>query len=317
MDVENDKDLLPYEKIAAADISVGSRWLVESLWLQSACGILGGQPKCCKTWLGLDLAVSIASATPCLGRFNVLDPGPTLVYLAEDSGPQVRARVDAICSSRGIAIDSLDLSLITSPYLRLDTERDQTKLARTIEKIQPRFLLLDPLVRLHRLDENNAREISGLLGFLRELERRYRVAIMLTHHASKRAGSRPGQSLRGSSDLHAFGDSNLYLSRTSHDITLTIEHRAAASLQPLSLRLDDSNNKPHLVIHDGSQPTRTLEVDLRARVIDALQAAHGPISRTELRSQLRVNNQRLGQVITELQAAGQIVIASDGLRSTL
>jgi hypothetical protein len=56
MDVENDKDLLPYEKIAAADIPSGSRWLVESLWLESACGILGGQPKCCKTWLGLDLA---------------------------------------------------------------------------------------------------------------------------------------------------------------------------------------------------------------------------------------------------------------------
>lgn len=317
MDVKQHDDLLPYEKIAAAEIPTGSRWLVEHLWLQSACGILGGQPKCCKTWLGLDLAVSIASATPCLGRFNVLDPGPTLVYLAEDSGAQVRARVDAICSSRGIEIDILDLSIITSPSLRLDTEADQMKLGRTIEKLRPRFLLLDPLVRLHRLDENNAREISGLLGFLRELERRYRVAIMLTHHASKRASSRPGQSLRGSSDLHAFGDSNLYLSRTSHDITLTIEHRAAASLQPLSLRLDDSSNKPHLVINDGDKADRPLEKDLKARVIKALQAAHGSITRTELRSQLRVNNQRLGQAITELQVSGQIALTTEGLRTTL
>jgi len=99
MDVENDKDLLPYEKIAAADIPSGSRWLVESLWLESACGILGGQPKCCKTWLGLDLAVSIASPPPCLGRINVLDPGPTLVYLAEDSGPLGSGR-GAVTKSR-------------------------------------------------------------------------------------------------------------------------------------------------------------------------------------------------------------------------
>lgn len=315
MDVEQDKNLLTYEKIAAADVPTGSRWLVESLWLQSACGILGGQPKCCKTWLGLDLAVSIASATPCLGRFEVLDPGPVLVFLAEDSGAQVRARVEAICSSRNISIDDLELFIITSPSLRLDTEADQRKLSHTVEKLKPRFLLLDPLVRLHRLDENNAREISGLLGFLRELERSYSVSIMLTHHASKRANSRPGQSLRGSSDLHAFGDSNLYLSRTAQDITLTIEHRAAASIQPLGLQLDDSENRPHLVIKDGFQTSSPPNTDLKTRVIALLGAAAGPVPRTQLRAQLQVNNQRLGQTISELQSSGKIVITPQGLEA--
>lgn len=316
MDVRQEKDLLTYEKIATADIPTGSRWLVENLWLQSACGILGGQPKCCKTWLGLDMAVSIASATPCLGRFEVLDPGPVLVFLAEDSGAQVRARVEGICNSRNISIDDLELFIITSPSLRLDTEVDQKKLAHTVEKLKPRFLLLDPLVRLHRLDENNAREISGLLGFLRGLERSHAVSIMLTHHASKRANSRPGQSLRGSSDLHAFGDSNLYLSRSAQDITMTIEHRAAASIQPLSLLLDDSENRPHLVIKDGLEKNLTIDTDLKTRVIASLQKALGPITRTQLRSQLRVNNQRLGQSISELQASGKIVITSEGLQVT-
>ena len=49
--------------------------------------------------LHLDLAVSIASPTPCLGRINVLDPGPTLVYLAEDSGPLGSGR-GAVTKSR-------------------------------------------------------------------------------------------------------------------------------------------------------------------------------------------------------------------------
>jgi RecA-family ATPase len=60
-------------------------WLVEQLWSRSGVGIVGGAPKCCKSWLGLELAVAVASATPCLGRFNVQAPGPVLVYLAEDS----------------------------------------------------------------------------------------------------------------------------------------------------------------------------------------------------------------------------------------
>ena len=46
-------------------------WLIEPLWAQYAVGIIGGAPKCCKSWLGLDMALSVASATPCLGRFAV------------------------------------------------------------------------------------------------------------------------------------------------------------------------------------------------------------------------------------------------------
>lgn len=48
-----------------------------------------------------------------------------------------------------------------------DDHDDQSKLDATIAKLNTRVGLLDPLVRLHRLDENNAREISGLLGFIR------------------------------------------------------------------------------------------------------------------------------------------------------
>lgn len=31
------------------------RWLVESLWGEFSVGVIGGAPKCAKTWLGLDL----------------------------------------------------------------------------------------------------------------------------------------------------------------------------------------------------------------------------------------------------------------------
>ena len=57
------------------------RWLVQQLWGESAVGIIGGAPKCCKTWLGLDLALSVATGTACLGKYAVPQPGPVLVYL--------------------------------------------------------------------------------------------------------------------------------------------------------------------------------------------------------------------------------------------
>lgn len=45
------------------------RWLVEDLWPVEGVGIVGGQAKSWKTWLALDLAVSVASNTPCIGAF--------------------------------------------------------------------------------------------------------------------------------------------------------------------------------------------------------------------------------------------------------
>jgi AAA domain len=59
------------------------RWLVDRLWSEEAVGIIGGEPKCCKSFLALDLAVSIAAGTPCLRRFAVQRPGRVLLYAAE------------------------------------------------------------------------------------------------------------------------------------------------------------------------------------------------------------------------------------------
>ena len=53
--------------------------------------------------------------------------------------------------------------------------------------------------------------------------------------------------LRGSSEFHAWGDSNLYLRRNrdlreSGDITLTIEHRAAPAMPSVTLELAQRAN---------------------------------------------------------------------------
>ncbi len=68
------------------------RWLVTGLWAEEAVGIVGGEPKCCKSFLALDLAVSVAAGTPCLRRFPVSRAGRGLLYAAEDALHVVRRR---------------------------------------------------------------------------------------------------------------------------------------------------------------------------------------------------------------------------------
>jgi len=136
------------------------RWLVAGLWSEQAVGIVGGEPKCCKSFLALDLAVSVASGTPCLRRFVVPKAGRVLLYAAEDALHIVRRRLDGIAVAAGAMLANLDIQVITVPALRLDLEVDRRNLAETVDRLRPRLLILDPFVRLHRIDENASGEVA-------------------------------------------------------------------------------------------------------------------------------------------------------------
>jgi len=158
------------------------------MWLEEAVGIVGGEPKCCKSFLALDLAVSVASGAACLRHFEVPHPGRVLLYAAEDALHIVRGRLEGICAAAGCALQELDRQVITAPTLRIDQAADRTRLQQTVEQLQPRLLILDPFVRLHRIDENASGEVAPLLAYLRELQRRYALAVLLVHHAKKGGG---------------------------------------------------------------------------------------------------------------------------------
>src|ERR1035438_3045848 len=76
--------LLPVEPAyRLAERSEEHRWLITGLWSEQAVGIIGGEPKCCKSFLALDLAVAVAAGVPCLRRFAVPRAGRVLLYAAE------------------------------------------------------------------------------------------------------------------------------------------------------------------------------------------------------------------------------------------
>ena len=156
----------------------------------------------------LDLAVAVAAGIPCLRRFAVPRAGRVLLYAAEDALHIVRRRLEGICATTGLSLADLDIQVITAPSVRLDLDADRRSLQETVARLQPRLLILDPFVRLHRIDENASGEVAPLLAYLRELQRRHAVAVLVVHHAKKGAGgARAGQALRGSSEFHAWGDS--------------------------------------------------------------------------------------------------------------
>ena len=292
------------------------RWLIDELWGDEAVGIVGGEPKCCKSFLALDMAVAVAGGVPCLRRFAVTQPGRVLLFAAEDALHIVRQRLAGIAVAAGRALADLDIHVITAPSVRLDVERDRDALAETIAALEPKLLVLDPFVRLHRIDENLSGEVAPLLAYLRELQRRHHLAVVLVHHARKGgAKMRAGQALRGSSEFHAWGDSNLYLRRHGEQLALSIEHRAAASIAAVSLQLaidgdvvalatsERRHADPIAAITGATSPAAPT---IGQQIETCLLAAAVPLTTDALRKLCRVRHATITAALTELVAAGRV-----------
>ena len=207
---------------------------------------------------------------------------------------------------RGLDFDAVQIHVITAPTLRLDRDPHRRRLLETAKRLRPRLLLLDPLVRLRGVDENHATEAAELLAYFRLLQRRLDLSVVLVHHTRKNAagGVAAGQGLRGSSDIHAFGDSNLYLRPTKQGLVLSSEHRAAPASPSVCLELVATNAQTtHLkVIAQLHQDERRA---LQEQVL-ALLAKQGVLTRAKLRDSLSVKNERLGEALESLQQDGRI-----------
>jgi hypothetical protein len=304
--------------VRAADLEEpdkDGRWMVETLWPRAGVGIIGGAPKCGKSWLSLDLAVSVASGTPCLDTFPVAAPGNVLVYMAEDAASVVKERLAGICTHRSLDLAALPIDVITAPSLRLDLPRDQGRLLETVRRHAPRLLLLDPFVRLHRVNENHAQDVSAILGYLRELQRAHDLALVVVHHARKNGGASGGQSLRGSGDFFAWVDTALAIRRQRQQLVLSAEHRAARAGEPLALVLAGTERDMHLAVVPVEQRddrAHTIATDLDAAVLAALgRSGQQGLSRHALRLAMRVRNQSLGETLRRLATTGHIARHGD------
>jgi hypothetical protein len=121
-------------------------FLIEGIWPADAYGILGAEDKAGKTWAIADLAVSVATGTPWLGRY-ACEPGPVLLLFGEGGARNLYRRLDAICRGRGIILaDLFEPGLVRTSLAvpRLTRHEDLEAVTAELVEHAPRLLLLDP-----------------------------------------------------------------------------------------------------------------------------------------------------------------------------
>lgn len=213
--------------------------------LLPAQGILfvGGEPKVGKSLLVANLALSLAAGSDRLG-FPVPAPRRVLICQFELPIPQFVSRLATMRRVMGPAADqNLFVDTHATGHLLSAPQGLQHFLAAA-HAAAAEIIILDPLYSTHDQDENDTRAMAALCQSLLRLREASRAALIVVHHVRKSIGRYEiGSAFRGSSALHAVGDSYLLLTRPSpqfNTVELRFQFRYAAPQPPRLLQLDSS-----------------------------------------------------------------------------
>jgi len=233
-------------------------FLVAELLVDQSLAAIQGKPKTWKTWVELELAVSIVTGSPAFDRFEVAEPGPVILVLEESGRAALHRRLGALARGYAISADALtELHFAANLHVRLDDSAWQERLLAAAKEISPRAIFFDPLARLKMpgRNENAQQEMAVLLDFLRVLRDDSGCAVPFVHHTGH-----DGAHLRGSSDLESVWESKITLDRSGDVATLSSEHREAEEGGTHRIRqawdADTLSLKLHLVADERNEEVR-------------------------------------------------------------
>jgi hypothetical protein len=187
------------------------KWAVPGL-IAEGVTLLAGPPKVGKSWLSLNLGVSIAAGTPALGTVQV-EPGPVLYLALEDTPRRLQSRMRKVLAG-GPASADLTLDTYCPPMPEGGTEYIAGWLD---ENHGARLVVIDVFTKVRGrtpIGTNSAYEADyAAIGYIKRLADSYGVAVLLVHHIRKATSEDFLATVSGTNGLAGAADAVLVLER--------------------------------------------------------------------------------------------------------
>ena len=197
--------------------------LIKGVLHKGLKGVVAAPSKAGKTWLLLDLAVSVASGLPWL-RWQT-EKARVLLVNFEIPSAFIRDRLRSVANKKGV-VDMGNLDVWT---LRGFSAPFETLIPRMIERIRSSnyaLVILDPVYKgLGDTDENNASAIATLCNNLEQLCVQTDAALVYAHHYSKgnKAGKDALDRMSGSGVFARDADTIINLTPHEEDNCLVVD----------------------------------------------------------------------------------------------
>ena len=293
-------------------VGPSSCWVEPGLLPPQGILFVGGEPKVGKSLLVANLALSLAAASDRTG-FPIPTPRRVLICQFELPLPQFVSRLAVMRRALGAAADHYLLVDTRAADHLLSAPQGLQHFLTAAQAAAAEVIVLDPLYSTHDQDENDTRAMAALCQSLLRLRQASRAALIVVHHVRKSIGRYEiGSAFRGSSALHAVGDSYLLVTRPAPQlptIELRFQFRYAAPQPPRLLELD-----PHsLWFSPAGQPMpatgrhKVSPVDVTEALTDlGGQARYNPL-RQHIMTLIQCSKRTAQLAITEACRQGGIV----------
>lgn len=234
---------------------LGQRWLIPNLLDSVSKLIIGAEAKSFKSWVGLELAWSVATGQGLFGMpdFVPLDTGPVLYIDAEMGRNVIQDRMKAIAVARAgqeVLYNDYDPEMLffLDANINLSSEHQQKVFMAQVDQMpKPKLIVFDPLYNVAgATDENSSSAVREFLTFCNRLRNRYETAVCLIHHYGKpkyakdgkQINQNPAHRLRGSSAFGGWFSTLWALERpspTQAKIHWTIQMRSGLDIERRSV----------------------------------------------------------------------------------
>lgn len=274
-------------------------WTVDDWLPNNTIGMLVASPGSYKTWLELDLAISVASGRPFLGTFAVKRTGPVIIVQQEDFHGSMAERMGLMTFLKTQDLDhgldegmgdqrhfeatlppSLPVYLHPDRRLRFGDSVVLEELEEKIKQIRPVLVILDPLYSTGDTDDYLAKTVSQMF-VLKNLRDRYGCSFLIAHHTAKNSGGngkdgKPSEPSRdqswGSQFVNAFLESGWQIRKIADKVLQVKRHFKVSEDRPdVFLTMNISTKPPYsytiesrttLEQQENEDRKRKAEVDL-------------------------------------------------------
>ena len=243
--------------------------------------ILAGAPKVGKSWLALDICLSIAKGEKVIGHETLCS---TALYLClEDSFARIQNRLYEITDEPA---DNLYFAVMADSIgdgLEVQIEKFKS------EHINLKIVLIDTLQMVRNENESSYGSDYRELSVLKSLADRLEIAIVLVHHTRKCSDKDPFNMISGSTGISGCVDGSMVLIETKRGSRKAVLHCVGRDIENAEINLQfDSDLKKWIVTDEPVVHKSKENIFLAAVYLFIKVKIHFEGSATELVEQLKL-----------------------------
>ena len=310
----------------------GVSWLVNDWMPESSIVFLVSPPESYKTWILLDLAVSVAAGVPFLGQFEVFDKGPTLIIQQEDSHMGLTDRLALIVEQKlGVnanlegdeweipSMPDIPIYVHPSRMLRFDNKKVVEELEKQIEIIRPKVILIDPLYSTTASTDNYMGDLANQMMVLKSWRDKYGCSFLIAHHSKKNLDpdSTAREDLWGSQFLNAFMEAGWQVRRnpklSPNEIVVRRHSKVMGNQSQIALKFEISTQYPmkYEVTTRGYEPAAPEQRQpAQAELLEMLR--NGDMTQADISNQTGKSASTISRQMRQLESAGLVEHMPDG-----